>query len=64
MRVVADDGRWREFHESVRLYSEPEMRAMFSDSGFANVQSYGALVGTPFGRDSQRLIMVASKREA
>jgi len=63
IRVVTDAGRAREFHESVRLYSEGEMRAMLEESGFQDITSYGSLDGQPYRPDSKRLIMVAIKGE-
>jgi SAM-dependent methyltransferase len=62
--VVTDAGRKREFHESVRLYSEPEMRRMLRESGFVEIVSYGAMNGAAFGPESKRLIIVAQKGES
>jgi ubiquinone/menaquinone biosynthesis C-methylase UbiE len=62
--IVTDAGRKRQFYESVRLYSEPEMRHMLEESGFVEIVSYGALDRTAFGPESKRLIIVAQKGES
>jgi ubiquinone/menaquinone biosynthesis C-methylase UbiE len=61
--VVTDSGQKRKYHESVRMYSEPEMREMLHASGFERVHSYGALDGRTFEPHSERLILVAEKGE-
>ena len=47
--------------ESVRMYAAEELRAMFRDAGFTDVQAYGSLRGEPLGPDSRRLIVVGRK---
>jgi len=59
--VSSRSGEKREFHESVRLYSEPEMVDMLSDAGFVSICSYGSLDGQAFGPESKRLVIVAEK---
>ena len=41
--VTTKTGRVREFHESVRMYSQVEMIDMLQAAGFVNVQCYGSL---------------------
>lgn len=55
------NGTKRQFHESVRLYSRPEMVRRFRAAGFVDVRSYGTFQGDDFTKDSRRLIMVAKK---
>ncbi len=45
----------RQFHESVRLYSQAEMLERFQAAGFVDVRSYGSLDGQGFGPESNRL---------
>ena len=59
--VVTDTESTRQFFESVRLYSLAEMREMLLAEGFVNVRAYGSLAGSDFGRDSERLVLVAEK---
>ena len=59
--VVTSTGVSREFHESVRLYSEREMADMLKDEGFVKIRSYGSLRGDAFRPGSKRLVLVAEK---
>lgn len=59
--VTDGRGRTRRFLESVRMYSEPEMRRMLHDAGFAEARAYGSFAGEPFGPESERLILLARK---
>jgi SAM-dependent methyltransferase len=59
--VTTNDGQVREFHESVRMYSQSEMVQMLTAEGFADVQCYGSLDGQACGADSKRLILIAEK---
>jgi len=51
----------RQFHESVRLYSQAEILEKFQAAGFVDVQSYGSLDGRSFGLESKRLILTGKK---
>jgi ubiquinone/menaquinone biosynthesis C-methylase UbiE len=59
--VTTASGRVREFHESVRMYSQAEMVDMLAAAGFADVQCYGSLDGQACALDSKRLILIAEK---
>jgi ubiquinone/menaquinone biosynthesis C-methylase UbiE len=59
--VTAKDGQVREFHESVRMYAQPEMVHMLEMAGFTDVTCYGSLDGRTCGPDSRRLILIARK---
>jgi len=54
-------GTKRQFHESVRLYSQPEMVRRFRAAGFVDVRSYGTFQGDEFRPDSHRLILAGKK---
>jgi SAM-dependent methyltransferase len=43
----------------IRLYSGAELRCLLADVGFAAVQLYGSLAGTPYDQTAQRLVAVA-----
>jgi len=60
--IKTDGGDTRTYFESVRMYSERELRAMLLEAGFANVRSYGSLTADPFGPTSERLVITAQKR--
>ncbi len=62
--VTTADGRVREFHESVRLYSRDEMVHMLRSEGFEDVLCYGSLDGRSCSADDRRLILVAQKSVA
>ena len=59
--VTTTDGRVREFHESVRLYSSDEMVHMLRAEGLEDVLCYGSLDGRACSVDDRRLILVAKK---
>lgn len=62
MIVTTQSGKVREFHESVRMYSQPEMVHMLEEAGFPSITCYGSLDGQACGPDSKRLILIAGKR--
>ena len=51
----------QQFFESVRMYSETEMRQMLCAEGFTAIRSYGSFSGEEFTAKSERLILVAQK---
>jgi SAM-dependent methyltransferase len=59
--VFSDSGKVREYHESVRMYTEREMVEMLRRAGLTNVRSFGSLQQEPFLPDSRRLILVCEK---
>jgi len=62
--TVQQTGETRRFHESVRLYAEPELEAMLQATGFADIETYGALAGRPYTPASERLVIIARKEGA
>lgn len=50
----------RTFHESVRLYSAGDLRAMIREAGLEVQALFGDLDGAEFGEDSPRLYLFAS----
>ncbi|NPV07751.1 MAG: class I SAM-dependent methyltransferase [Anaerolineae bacterium] len=60
--MTPERGEPRQFRESVRMYSQREMREMLISAGFAAVRAYGSLAGEPYGPDSPRLVLVAQAR--
>jgi SAM-dependent methyltransferase len=59
--VTTADGRVREFHESVRMYSRQEMIEMLRAAGFVHPRCYGSLDKDECSVESKRLILVAEK---
>ncbi len=58
--VIREGGTIRsEYTESVRLYTEDDIRGMMSRSGLTPLCLYGDLAGAPFTSDSERLVVVA-----
>lgn len=60
--VTTSTGGKRQFHESVRLYSEAEMVAMLRVAGFIDIHCYGSLDGQAYDPESKRLILVARRK--
>lgn len=64
------DGRPRpeparqEYHLSIRLYSAVELTALLCEVGFAHVQVYGSLDGSPYDHAAKRLIISGLKQPA
>jgi ubiquinone/menaquinone biosynthesis C-methylase UbiE len=61
--VTTSSGLKREFHESVRMYSQAEMVDMLTASGFVEVLCYGSLDGQACSPESKRLILIAEKAQ-
>jgi SAM-dependent methyltransferase len=73
-RIIRDGWRWIENHWiwmrgpeqkvftwQIRLYSGAELTDLLAEAGFARVQLYGSLAGTPYDQTAQRLVAVATK---
>jgi SAM-dependent methyltransferase len=59
--TLVKDGRSRSFNFEHTVYSGRELKDRLLSSGFAQVQLYGDLLGSPYNLDAQRLIAVARK---
>jgi SAM-dependent methyltransferase len=59
--IIIRDGTERAFHIDHWIYSARELAQMMTRAGFAGVQTYGDYVGTPYGPDAKRLVVVATK---
>jgi SAM-dependent methyltransferase len=59
--VTSPSGEAREYFESVRMYTEPEMIEMLRNAGLTDIRVYGALDRAEFGPESKRLIAVCNK---
>jgi SAM-dependent methyltransferase len=59
--IYIHDGRREEHTLELRLYSAAELRALLSDVGFADVQVFGSMDGTPYDQHARRLVAVARK---
>jgi ubiquinone/menaquinone biosynthesis C-methylase UbiE len=59
--VRAPSGATREYFESVRMYSEPELVDMLGRAGMGDIRIYGSLHREALGPDSRRLIAVCRK---
>ena len=73
-RVVREGWSWIENHWiwirgpehkvftfGIRLYSGAELLSILAAAGFAAVQLYGSLAGTPYDQIAQRLVALATK---
>lgn len=59
--ILLRDGRARTFRFEHAVYSGRELKDRLVDSGFSDVQLFGDLQGSPYGRDALRLVAVARK---
>ena len=61
--ILLRGGARKEFRVGHRLYSAAELSSLLTDCGFASVDVYGSLEGTPYDHTARRLVLVASKNE-
>lgn len=59
--IHESEGAIREYRESVRLYTEGELREMFKDSDLSVLSTHGNYDGARFTSDSPRLILIGRK---
>ena len=55
------DNNSQTFHESVRLYKLEEMLSMIESAGFKTKNVFGSMNGEPYGKSSERMIVLGSK---
>jgi SAM-dependent methyltransferase len=60
-RVFEPGAPIRSVRESVRMYTRTEMEQMLRAAGFVNAQFFGGLDGTPFSKQSPRMVIKACK---
>ena len=58
---VSKENNQFEYTISIRSYSSNELSAIFTTSGFSQVQVYGNLAGHIYDREADRLIVVGTK---
>lgn len=59
--ILIKDGERKEFHVHHHLYSARELTTLLHECGFAQVNAYGSLAGTPYDHEAKRLVAVARK---
>jgi SAM-dependent methyltransferase len=59
--ILLKDQSRREFRVSHRIYSAAELSGLLKDCGFASVETYGDLAGSPYDHLATRLVTVARK---
>ncbi len=59
---ISAEGGDRAYRESVRMYTEQELRAMLDESGFRVYRAFGGYDASPISPDSPRVILFAVKR--
>ena len=57
------DGRMREYVASFRLYTPPELRAMFAAAGLSVTALYGSLTGDAYTLDAPRTVLFARRND-
>lgn len=60
---IIENGRVREYRESVRLYTLAEMQAMLAAAGLTLVKTFGDFDGSDFTIASPRLILVGRREK-
>ncbi|HLG96238.1 MAG TPA: class I SAM-dependent methyltransferase [Bryobacteraceae bacterium] len=60
--ILLKDGRYRTFPFEHTVYSGRELKERLFAAGFAEVELFGGLEGTPYDVDANRLVAVARKR--
>jgi len=64
MTMLFPDGRRKEYHHSVRMYTLTELARMCDAAGLRLEAYYGSLDGNPLGLDSKRLVLLTSRADA
>ncbi len=59
--TLIDDTRRAEHVIRLRLYSASELQSLLLAVGFARVACYGALAGTPYDHNAERLVIVGQR---
>ena len=59
--ILIKDNEIKEFKIILRLYSAFEIKSLFRECGFRNVEIYGDLNGSPYDNKASRLIVVGTK---
>lgn len=59
---LTTSSREETFHESVRLYTEPEMRTLIEHAGLSVAAVYGASDRSPYNDTAERMIFHGEKR--
>jgi 2-polyprenyl-3-methyl-5-hydroxy-6-metoxy-1,4-benzoquinol methylase len=59
--IILSDGEVKEFTVEHRLYSAVELRELLIACGFASVEIFGDLSGSPYDNEAERLIAVARR---
>jgi SAM-dependent methyltransferase len=59
--LVKPDGKRSEYMVSHRLYDGVGLRALLLEAGFAEVELYGGIEGTPYDTEAKRLAAIARK---
>lgn len=59
--TIKENSQVREYFESVRLYSLDEMKNMLTKAGLKLLHCFGDFDGSPFNRESPRLILLGKK---
>ena len=60
VQSVQIDGRQESFAFVQRLYAGTELAALLRDAGFAHVDLFGGVDGSPYDPDAKRLVAVAT----
>lgn len=59
--ILIKDGIAKTFRFPLNLYSGQELKRLFQDAGFSQVQLFGNLFGEPYDNDASRLVVLAQK---
>lgn len=59
--TLSENGKSREYFESVRVYTLEEMQSMIAHAGLILTQTFGNFDGSPFSEASPRLILTGRK---
>jgi len=59
--IFIEEDRRAEFTITVRLYAAMQLVALLRDCGFAQVEVFGGLDGSPYDHTARRLVVVGRK---
>lgn len=59
--TILRDGKATDHVFTHRIYSAAELKSLCAEAGFRDLRCHGDLLGSPYGADSNRLVLVATR---
>ncbi|KAA3611312.1 MAG: class I SAM-dependent methyltransferase [Calditrichaeota bacterium] len=60
--IIQRDGKLKTFHESVRMFELEELTSLLNEAGIITKKVFGDYDGSPYNKNSKRMIVFAEKK--